>query len=37
MQFIVIGYDYKDVNAIERRLAVTEEHLKFAGEIFGKR
>jgi len=34
MQFIVTGYDCKDKNALERRLAAREEHLKFAGEMF---
>lgn len=34
MQFIIIAQDYKDENALERRLAVREEHLKFASELF---
>ena len=34
MQFLVIAHDYKDENALKRRLAVREEHLKFAGEMF---
>lgn len=34
MQFVVIAYDYKDKNALQRRLAVREEHLKFAEESF---
>lgn len=36
MQFIVIAHDYKDAKALERRLAVREEHLKFAGEMFAQ-
>jgi len=36
MQFVVIAHDYKDDNALERRLAVREEHLKYAGEMFKK-
>jgi len=36
MQFVVIAHDYKDENALKRRLAVREEHLKFAGEMFEK-
>jgi uncharacterized protein YciI len=35
MQFVVIAHDYKDNKAIERRLAVREAHLKYAGEMFG--
>lgn len=34
MQFIIIAHDYKDKNALKRRLAVREEHLKFAEESF---
>ncbi|MFZ1290908.1 MAG: YciI family protein [Melioribacteraceae bacterium] len=34
MQFVVIAHDYKDETALKRRLAVREEHLKFAGEMF---
>jgi len=34
MQFIVIALDYKDDKALERRLAVREAHLKYAGEMF---
>ena len=36
MQFVVIAHDYKDGNALERRLAVREEHLKNAGKMFEK-
>lgn len=36
MQFIVIAYDGKDKNAIKRRMAVREDHLKFAEEMFNK-
>lgn len=32
MQFIIIARDYKDKNALQKRLAVREEHLKFAEE-----
>jgi len=34
MEFVVIGYDAKDENALERRLAVREEHLKNAKVLF---
>ncbi|MEE9430213.1 MAG: YciI family protein [Melioribacteraceae bacterium] len=34
MQFLVIAHDAKDENALERRLAVREEHLKFASKMF---
>lgn len=34
MQFIVIAHDFDDDNAIERRAAVRDEHLKNAGEMF---
>lgn len=34
MQFVVIAHDYKDSNALERRMAVREEHLKFAAKMF---
>ncbi len=34
MEFIVIAYDYKDEKALERRMAVREQHLKFADEMF---
>jgi uncharacterized protein len=34
MQFVVIAHDYKDDKALERRMAVREQHLKFAGEMF---
>ena len=33
MQFVVIAHDYKDSKALERRLAVREEHLKYADEM----
>lgn len=33
MQFAVIAHDYKDEKALERRMAVREEHLKFADEM----
>jgi len=36
VQFVVIAHDYKDNKALDRRLAVREEHLKFAGEIFNE-
>ncbi|MBK7104838.1 MAG: hypothetical protein IPH62_06110 [Ignavibacteriae bacterium] len=34
MQFVVFAHDYKDEKALERRLAVREEHLKFAAQMF---
>lgn len=34
MQFVVIAHDYKDDKTLERRLAVRESHLKYAGEMF---
>ena len=37
MQFIVIGYDYKDDKALERRLAAREQHLEFAKQMFDKK
>lgn len=33
MQFIVIGYDGTDEHALERRMAVREDHLKMASEM----
>lgn len=33
MQFAVIAHDYKDDKALERRMAVREEHLKFADKM----
>ena len=33
MQFVVIAHDYKDSKALERRLAVREQHLKYADEM----
>ena len=34
MQFIVIAYDGTDDKALERRMAVRENHLKYAQEMF---
>ena len=34
MQFVVFGYDGKDENALERRLAAREAHLAIAGEMY---
>lgn len=34
MKFVVIGYDGKDEKAMERRLAVRDEHLKGAAKMF---
>lgn len=34
MEFVVIGYDAKDENALERRLAVREAHLENAKILF---
>ena len=34
MQFVIIAHDYKDSKALERRLAVRKEHLKFADKMF---
>ena len=36
MQFVVIAHDYKDNKALDRRLAVREQHLKIAGEMFNE-
>jgi len=36
VQFVVIAHDYKDNKALDRRLAVREQHLKFAGEMFNE-
>ncbi len=36
MQFIIIGYDYKDDKALERRLKHREEHLAFAKKMFAE-
>lgn len=33
MQFIVMGYDGTDENALERRMAVRESHLKVSSEM----
>ena len=34
MEFVVIAYDGRDKGALERRLAVREEHLKGAAKMF---
>ena len=34
MEFVVIAYDGKDKGALERRLAVREDHLKGAAKMF---
>ena len=34
MQFLVLGYDGTDEKALERRMAVRENHLKKAQEMF---
>ena len=34
MQFLVLSYDGKDVEALNRRMAVREEHLRQAKEWF---
>ena len=34
MQFIVLGYDGDDGDALERRLAARDEHLTMAREMF---
>ncbi len=36
MQFIVTANDYKDKEALNRRLSVRDEHLSFAKEMFEK-
>ncbi|MCB0744503.1 MAG: hypothetical protein KDC52_06180 [Ignavibacteriae bacterium] len=36
MQFVIIAHDYKDEKALQRRLSVREQHLKFADEMFKK-
>ncbi|MDT8716485.1 hypothetical protein IAI10_07420 [Clostridium sp. 19966] len=33
MQFLITAYDYKDEDAINRRLAAREEHLKLASKM----
>jgi len=35
MQFIVIGLDGTDPKALERRMAVREEHIKMGDKLFG--
>ncbi|MCL4547611.1 MAG: YciI family protein [Bacteroidetes bacterium] len=34
MQFIVLGYDGTDDKALDRRMAVRPDHLKFAQKMF---
>lgn len=34
MQFVVIAHDYKDENALKRRMSVRGEHLKHAAKMF---
>jgi uncharacterized protein YciI len=34
MQFIVLGYDGTDEGALDRRMAVRDDHLKSAGHLF---
>jgi len=34
MQFVVIAHDYQDDKALQRRLLVREQHLKYAGKMF---
>jgi uncharacterized protein YciI len=34
MEFVLIAHDYKEEKALERRMAVREEHLKNAGKMF---
>ncbi len=34
MQFIVLGYDGTDNKALERRMAVRQDHLKLAQKMF---
>ena len=34
MQFMITGYDGTDEKALDRRLAVREEHLKLAEKLF---
>jgi len=36
MQFIVTGYDGKDKDALDRRMAAREAHLAMAGEMVEK-
>ncbi|KAJ1675095.1 hypothetical protein EV182_001947 [Spiromyces aspiralis] len=33
MQYMVTAYDFKDSDAINRRMAAREQHLKVAGEM----
>ncbi|MFA7227535.1 MAG: YciI family protein [Melioribacteraceae bacterium] len=37
MQFIVIAYDGTDEKALERRMAVREDHLKYAQKMFDEK
>jgi len=37
MEFVVFGYDGKDEDALNRRLAVREEHLKNAQKMFNEK
>ncbi len=34
MQFVVVAYDHKDENALERRMAVREKHLSDAFKYY---
>jgi len=36
MQFVVIAHDYKDKNALARRMAVREDHLNYAEKMFNE-
>lgn len=36
MQFLITGYDGKDEGALERRLAVREQHLKLTEKMFNE-
>lgn len=37
MKFLINAYDYKDENAIARRLEVREEHMKGIAILYGKK
>jgi len=37
MEFVVLGYDGKDEDALNRRLAVREKHLKNAQKMFDEK
>ena len=34
MQFVILGYDAKDADSLNRRMSIREEHLKLAKENY---